>query len=247
MTEAWIGSQPECSCRGRRSSAWQRAASSSGFTGVETTSSAPARSARIRMLSAPGGAMPTTYESVSSRMVSNKLPPCGLGSWRSTMTTSGVKDVARVRAAGPSVVALTENPRARNAAEATRRNNASLTATSTRGASCASGSIWLCFPPQRYVGSSPSSHFPTQELSAGNGAAEARISTILGLRSILVTEVPAGDVDRRDHDPHHDVRDAVLARSPVGFARARVDRRVPRRPSTLSIDPFDEHAVSRRT
>ena len=56
-------------------------------------------------------------------MVSNRLPPCGLGSWRSTITTSGEKEVANVRAAGPSVVALTEKPRVRNAAEATRRNS----------------------------------------------------------------------------------------------------------------------------
>ena len=57
------------------------------------------------------------------------------------MTTSGENEVASVNAAGPSVVALTEKPRERNAAEATRRNRASLTASSTRGASCASGSI----------------------------------------------------------------------------------------------------------
>ena len=99
----------------------------------------------LGMLSASGGAIPTTYESVSSRIVSNKLPPWGLGSCRSTITTSGENEVANVRAAGPSVVALTENPRVRNAAEATRRNSASLTARSTRGASCASGSIGSIF------------------------------------------------------------------------------------------------------
>ena len=61
------------------------------------------------------------------------------------MTTSGENEVASVRAAAPSVVALTEKPRVRNAAEATRRNIASATASSTRGASCASGSIGSIF------------------------------------------------------------------------------------------------------
>ena len=40
-----------------------------------------------------------------------------------------------------AVVALTEKPRSRRATPTTRRKSASLTASRTRGASCASGSI----------------------------------------------------------------------------------------------------------
>ena len=90
------------------------------------------------------------------------------------MTTSGENEVASVRAAGPSVVALTENPRVRNAAEATRRSIASATASSTRGASCASGSIGSIFRLV-IVGEFPEDPFPTEELSATNAPAEGRI------------------------------------------------------------------------
>ena len=100
----------------------------------------------MRALSASVGAIPTRYESDLLLKMSNTEPCWGTIISRSTRITSGLNDSASISAAVPSVVALTENPRSRNVTLAIRRSSASLTASKTRGASCASGSIRVSPP-----------------------------------------------------------------------------------------------------